>query len=139
MTMNEIIIDATSYTAGRLASISAKEVLNGNRVHVVNASKAIVSGNPDHTIEVFGGKISRGDPYNGPFYPRTPERMVKRMVRGMLPTKPRGRDAFKRLRVYRDFPEELRKKEVQEFKGKRFLGKSITLEKLSQMIGGKVK
>ena len=39
-------------------------------------------------------------PRKGPFYPRMPHLMLKRAVRGMIPyQKPRGREAFKRLRV----------------------------------------
>jgi LSU ribosomal protein L13P len=37
----------------------------------------------------------------GPKYPKTPDRLFKRMVRGMLPKeKAMGREALKRLYVY---------------------------------------
>jgi large subunit ribosomal protein L13 len=42
-----------------------------------------------------------GASLKGPKYPRTADRLVKRMIRGMLPwDRPKGREAFKRLRCF---------------------------------------
>jgi len=133
--MQELVIDAKNYSAGRLASVVAKQILNGKRVYVVNASEAVISGNPKYVIEIYIEKVRRGDPYHGPFYPKTPERILKRMVRGMLPKKARGREALKRLSVFREVPEEFKNKSIQRFEG-RIQYKSITLKKLSRQLGG---
>ncbi len=108
-----IQIDAKNMVLGRLASIVAKKLLNGEEVNVVNAGKAVIVGKPKSITEEYKEKRSRGDPYHGPFFPRTPERIFKRTVRGMLPYKtPRGKEALKRLRVFISIPSDL---EGQEF------------------------
>ena len=98
-----ICIDASNHVLGRLASKVAKHVLCGEAVAVVNAEKAVVIGNPKAIVASYKERRDRGDPYHGPFYPRHPDRILKRTVRGMLPYKtPRGREAFKRLRVFKN-------------------------------------
>ena len=89
-----VIIDAENAIAGRLASRVARELLSNKTVAVINAEKAVVSGNPAFTQEFFRQKTARGDPVRGPFYPRTTERILRRIIRGMLPRRPiRRRDA----------------------------------------------
>ena len=95
----DLVIDADNAVAGRLASSVAKELLKGRKVLVVNADAAVVSGNPKWVKDQFLQKIHRGDPYHGPFYPKQPERILRRIVWGMLPRKPRGKAALARLRV----------------------------------------
>jgi large subunit ribosomal protein L13 len=46
----DMFIDAEDCVAGRLASVAAKELLKGSHVYIVNAEKAVVSGDPKHTI-----------------------------------------------------------------------------------------
>jgi large subunit ribosomal protein L13 len=116
--MQEMCIDASNMVVGRLASMVAKELLKGERVAVVNAENAVISGNPKHLIETYTEKRERGDPYHGPFYPREPDKVLKRIVRGMLPyKKSKGRDAFKRLRVFISVPKEYKAREFTELKG----------------------
>jgi large subunit ribosomal protein L13 len=136
--MDEMIIDADKQVLGRLASRTAKELLKGKNVVIVNADKAVISGNPKHVLKVYKQKRDRGDPYHGPFYPRRPEMVIKRVVRGMLPKKPRGRDALKNLRVHVSVPENL-KKESAKFKesGRSLRCKSTQLGKLSEKLGAK--
>ncbi len=108
------VIDGTGHVAGRLASIIAKRLLNGETIVVVNAEKIIITGKKNRVLEKFLKRISEWRTYynpekRGPKYPRTPDRIFKRMVRGMLPhKKPRGREALKRLRVYVGVPREFR-------------------------------
>ncbi len=136
--MEELIIDAENHVLGRMASRIAKELLKGKKVIVINAEKAVVSGNPGYNIQVFREKISRGDPYHGPFYPRRPDDIVKRVVKGMLPKKSRGREALKRLKVYVSIPEGLSgtPKKIEEAENK-LKCKYITLEKISESLGVK--
>jgi len=130
--MEEIVFNAENLAAGRLASAAAKELLKGREVRIVNAEKALVNGDPKYTKKIFKEKIDRGDPYNGPFYPKTPDRIMKRMVRGMLPRrKPMGRKAFKRLKAYISVPEELQDREFSTLPKSGVGSKSITLEALS--------
>ena len=94
------ILDASGCIMGRLASHAAKSLLNGDEIHIINAEKAVISGNKDSVAGEYVEKRQLNHPRKGPFYPRMPHLMLKRAVRGMIPyQKPRGREAFKRLRV----------------------------------------
>jgi large subunit ribosomal protein L13 len=136
--MDEMIIDADKQVLGRLASRTAKELLKGRSVTIVNAEKALISGNPKHVFKVYKAKLDRGDPYHGPFYPRRPDMIIKRVVRGMLPKKPQGRARLKNLRVHVALPEGL-KTEPVKFKesGRGLSCKSTPLGKLSEKLGAK--
>ncbi|MBU1135502.1 MAG: 50S ribosomal protein L13 [Nanoarchaeota archaeon] len=137
--MEEMIIDASEQVVGRLASKAAKEALKGNKIVIVNADKAIISGTPKYTEKIFHEKLKKGDPYHGPFYPKTPEGVMKRIIRGMLPyKKPLGKKALKRVRVYREMPEEFKDRELKDFGAENKLRcKYITLSKLCERMGGK--
>ncbi len=112
--MSMAVINAENCVAGRLASIVAKRLLKGEEIMLINAEKAIINGNPDAISALFEEKIKRGDPYHGPFYPKTSERILRRIIRGMLPFhKPRGRDAYKRLKIYIAVPDELKKEKAE--------------------------
>jgi large subunit ribosomal protein L13 len=133
--MSMIYLDASDKVLGRMASQVAKRLLGGESVFVVNSEKAVVLGNETATIRLQQQKIKRGDPYHGPFYPRKPDMIFKRVVRGMLPYKtPRGRDALKRLRVFVSVPDELKDKQFIEIKGIGNKGecKCMTLQKLAE-------
>ena len=135
----DVFMDAEDCIAGRLASVAAKELLKGRHVYIVNAEKAVISGNPKYTISSTKEKVDRGDPYHGPFYPRRPDEMLKRSIRGMLPKKPRGRDALKRLKVFLSVPEELSGREFvrPEVARNRLMGKYIETGKLSERLGAR--
>ena len=135
----DVFIDATDCIAGRLASVTAKEVLRGNHVYIVNAEKAVISGNPDHNIKAFKEKVDRGDPYHGPFYPKMPDQLMKRYVKGMLPKRGRGSEALKRLKVFLSVPPEMESREFRrpEEARNRVKGKFIELGKLAIKAGAK--
>ena len=135
----DMFIDAEGCIAGRLASVTAKELLKGNRVYIVNAEKAVLSGNPKHNVRSMREKAERGDPYHGPFYPRRPDQVVKRFVKGMLPDSPRGREALKGLRVFLSVPPELREKELRKPEEARneLKGKHMSLGRLAERVGTK--
>jgi len=101
-----IIIDATNLILGRLATFAAKQALLGEEVVVVNYEKAIVSGDRKMVIDAYLRKIHRGIPLGGPYYPKQPDRIVRRTIRGMLPRKKApGEEAFKRVMCYIGVPE----------------------------------
>ena len=137
--MERIFFDAENQIAGRLASRAAKEALKGRHVVIVNAEKALITGNPKFVIKRYYGMVSRGNPYHGPFYPKIPDRMLKRIIRGMLPhRKTNGRKALLRIRVYNSIPQEFSKETFQrEEPGSRLGSKFITLGKLSERLGAK--
>lgn len=136
-----IVIDANKKVAGRLASVVAKLLLKGENVVVVNAEKAVVSGRPETIIKRFKELRSKGDPYKGPFYPKRPDRIFRRMVRGMLPyKKKKGKDALRRLKVYIGVPEEFSNVDFANVDVKTaddLITHYLTLEEISLQIGAR--
>lgn len=114
-----IVVDATNCIAGRMCSHVSKLLLQGNRVAIVNAEKAMLSGSRSKTIELYKEHLeinSVTNPIHGPFHPRRPDTMLSKMVRGMVPKrKPSGMTAFGRLRVYIGVPEEMKKAKMESF------------------------
>lgn len=103
------VIDADGLVLGRLASVLAKRLLRGEEIAVVNAEKAIILGDPEEVITRYRRKKALNHPRKGPFFPRMPDRMLKRTIRGMIPyQKHSGRQAYKRLKVYIGVPDELK-------------------------------
>jgi large subunit ribosomal protein L13 len=109
-TNKQIIIDASNCIAGRLCSHVSKLLIQGNRVAIINSERAMLSGNRYKTIEDYKKHLEVGsvtNPIHGPYHPRRPDRILTKMVRGMVPRrKPSGIVAFKRLRVYIGIPTE---------------------------------
>jgi large subunit ribosomal protein L13 len=138
--MDEIIIDAENTVAGRLASAVASELLKGKTVKIANAEKSVISGEPSHIVKSFKEKRERGDPYHGPFYPREPDMILKRIIRGMVPRKvQKGREALKRVRVYISVPEELKGREFTKIKGTEnsLRCKTMSIGELAVKLGAK--
>lgn len=105
------IIDGTNSVMGRLASYAAKEALKGDEIVVLNCDKVIITGNKDNIKQDFHEKRSRvGSSQKGPKHIKTSERIVKRVIRGMVPNfrEGRGREAFKRVKCYNGVPEEFK-------------------------------
>jgi len=135
------IYDASNQILGRIASNIAKDLMRGENVSVINCEKAVISGNPKIKERYYLEKRWRGDPHHGPFFPRTPKGIVRRAIRGMLPFyKPKGREAFKRLRVYISIPNELKNKEyirIENADVNKLRCKYIVVENLSRALGSK--
>ncbi|MFC1768186.1 50S ribosomal protein L13 [Nanoarchaeota archaeon] len=101
-----MIIDANNKIVGRIATVAAKASLLGENVDIVNCENSFVSGNKYSVIKDFEHKRERGSMAKGPFWPRNPERVVRRIIRGMLPYKAeRGRKAFERIKCYVGVPD----------------------------------
>ena len=133
------VIDATDAVAGRLASKVAKLALLGEKVVVVNSEKAVLTGDPKFVIEKFNEKFNIGTPHHGPKWPRRPDNILRRMIRGMLPKNWRGKQALKKVEVYIGIPDEYKSANIEKFDvSKNPLEiKFITLGELSRRIGGK--
>lgn len=103
-----LVVDATNHVLGRLASIVAKKLLEGYRVVVLNAERALISGKKEALLREQSDWLnvrSAINPRHTPRHPRTPDGIITYAVRGMLPRrKPRGLEALRRLRVYVDEP-----------------------------------
>ncbi|MHB8566641.1 MAG: 50S ribosomal protein L13 [Nitrososphaerales archaeon] len=112
-------VDAGGKIAGRMCSHVSKLLLQGNRVIIVNAEHSLFSGSRRNIMSEWAARLNLGSvvhPKHGPFHPRTPDGILSRMVRGMLPRrKPSGAAALKRLRVYVGIPEEYSKVKFTDF------------------------
>lgn len=101
------VIDGEGLLLGRMASMVARRAMKGEEIAIVNAEKAVISGSRARVLANYGHKRSRGSREGGPFFPRRPDHIVKRTIRGMLPYKRTvGSDAFKRIRIYVGVPVE---------------------------------
>ena len=133
------VYDATGQVMGRISTVIAKELLEGEAVHIVNCEKACLSGSPEFTKKTYLHRRQRGDPHGGPFFPRTPQGIVRRTVRGMLPyKKDQGKAAFKRLRVWVGVPKELEKQKLNRIEGadvNKLKCKHMTVEELALWLG----
>ena len=96
----DLVVDAKDCILGRVASQVAERALDGERVAVVNAERAVITGSREDVIETFRERRRVGSD-RGPAYPKRPDGIVKRSIRGMVPHKQtRGREAFENVRVY---------------------------------------
>jgi large subunit ribosomal protein L13 len=133
------LVNAEAQVVGRMCSKIAKLLLNGEEVIILNAEKAIFSGKKKSKVAEAHLFLEVGAPMRGPFHYRRPDRFLRKTVRGMLPFKqPKGKSAYKRLKVFMGIPLEFKDKEMITFpdalsanlKGPRF-----TLGELASEIG----
>ena len=109
------VYNAEDKILGRLASVVAKQLISAKkagedtRVIIVNAEKAIVTGKRSTILSDYRAKYELNHPRKGPFFPRMPDQILKRTVRGMLPYQKNssGRNALRSLRVEIGTPSDL--------------------------------
>jgi len=116
------IIDASGLILGRMATKVAKLALNGEEIILVNCENAIISGKPSWVLAHWREKEHRTQPFKGPFIPKMADRMVKSVIRGMLPhgrwsEGSRGRMAHKRIKCYISVPLEFKDKKFETVDG----------------------
>ena len=133
------VIDATGLVLGRMASIVAKRLLMGERIAIINAEKAVISGKKKAIVNRYKDRLQIGHYRKGPYWPRRPDQIVRRTIRGMLPRyEEKGKKALKRLKVFIGVPEELQGMEAQtipEASSSKLRCPYITLGELAREIG----
>ena len=146
-----LLIDAHNKILGRFCSQVAKKALLGERIVIINAKEAIISGTKRNIHEKYLSKLNIStatNPKRGPFWPRRPDTFMKNIIKKMLPTKKiRGKDALKRVHVYigviphrfqnryqKLIPTEIPNADKQRLS---YYNKFITLENLCSRIGWK--
>ena len=137
-----MIIDGKNLIAGRLASFVAKQALLNNEVEVINSEKVIVTGSKSNVVGKQKERQARGHPYKGPFIPKREDKLLRRMIRGMLPHKQeRGKLAFKKVKCHIGIPDELKEKETTQVPGANITKtqtlKYIRLSELCRLSGKK--
>jgi large subunit ribosomal protein L13 len=134
--MSQIIIDATDAVFGRLCSYAAKKALEGNEIAIINSEKSIISGDKQGIIGKYSNLRGKGGfSQKGPKYSKTPYKMLKRGIRGMLPDfrKGIGKQALARVMCYEGVPKEFEHKkaiQVKSITGEKY----IVLKELSGKI-----
>lgn len=139
-----MIIDGEGLIMGRLASTVSKMLLNGENITILNAEKILISGTKEWAYARYKQRVDRASISNprkmGPKYPRRPDDIFRRTVRGMIPyRKTSGREAFKGLKVFVGIPQEFEGAEIfklEEAKPKNII-KSIELGTISKLLGAK--
>jgi len=102
----DLVVDARDCVLGRVATQVAERALAGDRVAVVNAEDAVITGRTEDILSKYEDRAELGSD-RGPAYPRRPDRIFKRAVRGMVPYKQAaGREALSNVRIYVGNPHE---------------------------------
>ena len=134
------IINAEGLVLGRMATDTAKRLLKGDEVIIINAGQAVISGAKRTILDEETAKRDRGSNIRqGPFYRRVSRDYVKRTIRGMLPKTARGREALARLKVYSGQPQgmeantELAGARVEKLPYPKFL----TIDQITKSMGGR--
>jgi len=142
--MAERIIDGEGAILGRAASKIAKMLLNGDNVVLLNAEKMLISGHERSIIDNYKHRLDlkdKANPEHSPYWSRKPDMFVKRVIRGMLPyKKPKGKKAYKLLRVYIGVPESYKNKKPEEIEKKdikKMFENVISVKELSERLGYK--
>lgn len=136
------VIDGENLLLGRLSSIVATRVLAGEEIAIINAEKVIVSGNRASILGEYYTKRTRGSVEGGPFFPRRPDHILKRTIRGMIPYKTRpGAAAFRRVKAYVGVPYEFKDAQAEVLEAahrNRLSGaRYISLAEISKNLGAK--
>jgi large subunit ribosomal protein L13 len=119
----DVVVDASECILGRVGTRVAERALDGDSVAVINAERAIITGSEEDVMSTFRKRAEVGSD-RGPAYPKRPDMIFKRSIRGMLPhKKPRGREALENVRVYVGNP--------HDYEGERLDG--TTLDRLSNI------
>ena len=140
--MEKIIVDGNEAVLGRMGSFVAKELLKGKAVDVINSENVILSGSKEYIVEKINQKrkMGSGASLKGPKYIRQTDRLLKRMIRGMLPWKTdRGRKAFKRVMCYLGVPNQYASQKLETLEAasvdRLSTGKYIELGRISARLG----
>lgn len=136
------VIDASGLVLGRAASVIAHRLLKGEHITVVNSERSIVTGGRANVIGFYTANRARGSVRTGPHYPRYPDRIFRRTVRGMLPhLKTRGKEALDRLDVFIGVPAALSGTATQSIDLARpspSLRAPLTLQEITRLLGARV-
>ena len=135
-------MDASGLVLGRAASLIARRLLDGEAIVVVNAEKSVVTGGRAQVIAHYTEARARGSVRTGPHFPRYPDRIFRRTVRGMLPhLKTRGKVALDRLEVHIGVPTALHGHPTETLtaaKARPSLRPPMTLGEIAKLLGARV-
>ncbi len=138
-----MIVNAEKMVAGRLSSKIAKALINGETITIVNAENAVLVGGKEDLLKKFTARVDaavHSNPHYGPKYDRIPSKMLRKMVKGMLPNKSRTNERLiSNLKVYNSVPKEFAEQEFAKIDGVMFNERNdaLTLGEIAKLLGGK--
>ncbi len=137
-----MLIDAKNMIVGRLGTIVAKKALLGEKIDIINAESAVISGKKSEILAKLKQKVDRGNWSKGPHYIRSPDRLLKRMIRNMMPyKKPRGLSAYKKIMCWQGVPEKFKEQKavvLKEADASKLSINCVTVKEISKFLGGNV-
>ena len=90
-------------SAGRAITTMLRDIprrVRTDKIVVLGSQDAKISGKPEVIIEKYKKRARRNPLWrSGPLYPKTPERFLKRMIRGMLNYKSTQKEVYRKLVV----------------------------------------
>ncbi len=136
------IIDATDAILGRLATYVAKQALQGEKIIILNCANVVISGSKEDVLARYKHLRDIGGPFHGPFFPRMPDRIVKKAIKRMLPYRvQRGIEAIRRIKCYIKVPEEYAGKDAETVKQAELTrlktDKYLRVGELSRLLGAR--
>jgi large subunit ribosomal protein L13 len=136
------VIDASGLVLGRAASVIAKRLLQGESIVVINSEKAVVTGSRAQVLAFYTAARARGSVRSGPHFPRYPDRIFRRTVRGMVPhQKTRGKEAMDRIEVHIGVPPSLQGvtgETLEVARARPALRAPLTLAEITRLLGARV-
>jgi large subunit ribosomal protein L13Ae len=103
-----VVVDCRDLMLGRLASLVAKQLLEGQKIVLVRCELINISGSlfRNHLkAKAFVRKRTNTNPKKGPFHFKAPSRIIWRTIRGMMPHKTaRGKAAMERMKCFEGIP-----------------------------------
>jgi len=136
------VVDVSGLVLGRAASAIAFRLLRGESIVVVNAEKSVVTGSRSNILSFYTANRARGSKRMGPHYPRYPDRIFRRTVRGMLPhLKTRGKEALDRLEVFIGVPADISaapRQSIEVARSRPALRPPMTLQEITRLLGARL-
>ncbi|MCE4614915.1 MAG: 50S ribosomal protein L13 [Desulfurococcales archaeon] len=143
--MVKIVINGEGHILGRLSSIIAKKLLEGDEVIVVNVEKIVVSGEKRMVVnsykKILGIRVHLSHKWR-PKRTKSPIRLFKASVKGMLPkNNKKGREALSRLKAFIGVPDEYKDAEMiiyrNAYKDRLKTNKYVELSVIAKEMGWK--
>jgi|SRR3989344_2973029 len=130
-----MIIDANDLIIGRLASYVAKQALLGEKIEIVNAKESIIVGDKNVIFAKYKQKIDRGNPHHGPNFPISPDKILRRTIRNMLPHRQyKGLKAFKNIMCHAGLPDSVKKEDAISIENAKIKSGTLKYIKLKDLV-----
>ncbi|MDD3084073.1 MAG: 50S ribosomal protein L13 [Candidatus ainarchaeum sp.] len=138
-----MIINAEGLVAGRLASKIAKKAINKETITIINAEKAIIVGTRNSIMPKFEQRVNasvKSNPHYGPKYDRIPSKMLRKIIKGMLPRRKKTAEKIiKQITIYNSIPKNINLEKMEIIENVKCNEKHdfMYLKEIAELLGGK--